>query len=1224
MCAHDRTADRQAQARAARLGGEKWIEQLRNRSGIHARAAISHHELDIAFAVDPRAQHDLALCFRNLLHRVDTVAHQVEDHLLHLHGIGLHLRHVSRWFQFDAHAVMTRVGLCQHLHIVEQPIGIHQLAAHFAILDETAQAANDFTGTQSLRADLLQRRVYFVLLNLAAGDQTLTGLRVGRNRRQRLIHFVGDARRHFAHRGDASEVRDAILHLSRFVFGATPIGNVVQRADLPQGAAVRTACGLRDVMHISQRAIRMSDAVFDIRGARAGTEFIACPLPARTIRRVHHRFEIVVNANVAFAISTAEHAIQMRRPVVLELAVEVHDIVAKVCDLLRDRELRFAAPQSFLGIATHGDIANETDEARRIGALHPANRQFGGKLAAVAALRQQLAANADDARLARFDVMPQVVLMLRTVRFGQQDVDLESDHVLFVVAEHAFARMIEQIDAAFVIEQHDRIDSRVEHCLEFALQALGALFLGLGDSKEGHGLILNRPTGLLATGRTDRKRSCGQWPVGQRPVAFSILCAHMDCATVLLIDGNPEDEQLIREELALIRDTPYQLERVTTFAEGLARIKKGRIDVILIDLNLPDSLGLTTFLRLQPKASHYPIIVLVGQADEDLGVEAVERGALDYLIKQQVVSNLLGKALRYATERTHTLLALKASETRYRELYENVVAGVFQTTPDGKFMAANPALVRLLGYDSEDELLDLSIAPDLYMYQEERDNWMRSMAASGEIRNAELVLKRKDGRRIVVLENSRAVRDEHGQILYYEGTLTDITEAHELSRQLSYEASHDALTGLINRREFELRLQGALDSVQASGATHAMCYLDLDQFKIINDTCGHVAGDELLRQLAQTLQGRVRSNDTLARLGGDEFGLLLHDCAPEDAMAVAAGLLKAVEQHQFVWGSNTFSVGASIGLVPVGTGLRRITQVLQAADAACYAAKDQGRNRIHVYQEDDTVVSQRHGEMQWVARVKRALNENRFFLEAQPIVPIGGDGRDLRNYELLVRMRDESGRVVPPGAFLPSVERYNLSQRLDRWVITTALQWLAAHREQTERIARVFVNLSGDSVGDPQLQEFIHQLLQETQVSPARLGFEITETAAISNLTRANQLIAGLRKTGCAFALDDFGSGVSSFAYLKALTVDFLKIDGLFIGNIINDPIDLEMVRSITDIGHVMGKKVVAESVESLHVLEKLREIGVDYAQGFAVGAPGALENIGMKEIGIRDRGTVR
>ena len=682
-------------------------------------------------------------------------------------------------------------------------------------------------------------------------------------------------------------------------------------------------------------------------------------------------------------------------------------------------------------------------------------------------------------------------------------------------------------------------------------------------------------------------------------------------ATVLLIDASTEDERLFREELALVRDQPFTLEIARSLAEGLAQLRQRRFDVILLDLNLPDSLGLTTFLRLQPKAGLQPIIVLVGQGDEDVGTEAVERGALDYLIKQQVVSTLLAKALQYATERTHTMLALKASESRYRELYENVVAGVFQTTPDGKFMAANPALVRLLGYASEDELLELSIGEDLYVHAEDRANWLRNMAATGEIRNAELVLRRKDGRKIVVLENSRAVRDEQGHILYYEGTLTDITEAHELSRQLSYEASHDALSGLINRREFEIRLQRALDSAQATATSHAVCYLDLDQFKVINDTCGHVAGDELLRQLAQLLQSRVRSNDALARLGGDEFGLLLHDCSMADAVDIANALLRAVEQYQFVWGASTFTVGASIGVVPLSGNFRRITQVLQAADAACYAAKDQGRNRVHVYQEDDAVVAQRHGEMQWVARVKRALTENRFLLEAQPIVPILAEPSPaLRSYELLLRMRELDGSIVPPGAFLPAVERYNLTQRLDRWVISSALHWLAANPATTERIGRVYVNLSGDSLGDPQLHDFIRAVLDETRVAPTKVGFEITETAAIGNLTRANQLIAELRRLGCAFSLDDFGSGVSSFAYLKALTVDWLKIDGLFVGNIVHDRVDYEMVRSITDIGHVMGKKVVAESVESAAVLDRLKQIGVDYAQGHALGAPVGLSNL--------------
>jgi diguanylate cyclase (GGDEF)-like protein/PAS domain S-box-containing protein len=683
----------------------------------------------------------------------------------------------------------------------------------------------------------------------------------------------------------------------------------------------------------------------------------------------------------------------------------------------------------------------------------------------------------------------------------------------------------------------------------------------------------------------------------------------MDSTTVLLIDASALDEQLMHEELAQVRDCPYRLEVVRTLADGFTRLRRSGVDVILLDLNLPDSLGLTTFLRLQPRAGLVPVIVLVGQADEDLGIESVERGALDYLVKQQLVSNLLTRALRYATERTHTLLALKASETRYRELYENVVAGVFQSTPDGRVMAANPALVKLLGYASEDELLEINISRDLYVYAQDREGWMRKMAAVGEIRNAELVLRRKDGKRIVVLENSRAVRDEQGCTIYYEGTLTDITEAHELSQQLSYEATHDALTGLVNRREFESQLHRAIDSCQ--NELHALCYLDLDEFKTINDNCGHIAGDELLRQLAQILQTRVRSNDTLARLGGDEFGLLLHNCTIDDAEAVAIGLLKAIGQHQFVWGRNTFAIGASIGLVPIRAPLRGITQLMQAADAACYTAKHEGRNRIHISREDDEGSVQRRGEMQWVARVKQAFADDRFFLEAQPIMPLSRSAATLPSFELLLRMRDEHGKVVPPGAFLPAAERYNLAQRVDRWVLDAALAWLSEHRAQVERIGRIFINLSGDSIADPQLQTLVEERLRRHTVAPHKLGFEITEAAAIGNLTLANRLIAGLRGAGCAFSLDDFGSGVSSFAYLKALSVDFLKIDGLLAGNIATDVVDLEMVRSITEIGHVMGKKVIAESVENRIVLDKLREIGVDYAQGFVVGMPGRLDDIG-------------
>ncbi len=389
----------------------------------------------------------------------------------------------------------------------------------------------------------------------------------------------------------------------------------------------------------------------------------------------------------------------------------------------------------------------------------------------------------------------------------------------------------------------------------------------------------------------------------------------MSSATVLLFTSKASDKARVAEALGAIRGQPYRLEVASSLADGLARLKHGRIDAIVLDLNLPDSTGLTTFLRVQPKAPQVPIVVFVGEEDEDTGADAVSRGALDSLRRDDLTSQLIEKVLRYATERTHTLLALKASEQRYRELFHNVTAGVFQTTTDGKFMAANPALVRMLGYASEDDLLEVDVARDIYMSPEHRENWIKTMVADGEVRNAELLLKRKDGSKIVVLENSRAVTDADGRVIFYEGTLTDITAAHELSQQLSYDASHDPLTGLVNRREFEMKLQRALEMTHATGVEHAALYLDLDRFKNVNDTCGHVAGDELLRQLGEVLQQKVRTADSVARLGGDEFAVLLHNCGRESAMHVASNLLKAVDEFEFVWGSNKFTLGVSIGLV---------------------------------------------------------------------------------------------------------------------------------------------------------------------------------------------------------------------------------------------------------------------------------------------------------------------
>jgi EAL domain-containing protein (putative c-di-GMP-specific phosphodiesterase class I) len=326
-------------------------------------------------------------------------------------------------------------------------------------------------------------------------------------------------------------------------------------------------------------------------------------------------------------------------------------------------------------------------------------------------------------------------------------------------------------------------------------------------------------------------------------------------------------------------------------------------------------------------------------------------------------------------------------------------------------------------------------------------------------------------------------------------------------------------------------------------------------------------------------------------------------------MQVANTVLKEVDQFQFIWGAHTFGVGVSIGLVAINNSFKRIGQVMNAADTACYAAKDAGRNRLYVYQEDASLIMRRHGEMEWVARAKRALTDNRLYLDVQKIMPLAA-ANAAPHFELLVRMRDESGRSVPPGAFLPTVERYNLSVRYDRWVLNAAVQWLRTHADTIPLTSRLFINLSRDTVVDPETARYMQQTFAHAGVDPRRFGFEVTEGVAIGNLSRVNLLISELRKQGCVFGLDDFGSGVSSFAYLKALGADYLKIDGMFVGNISQDRVDYAMVRSIKDIGHVMGKKIIAESVENHAVLAKLREIGIDYAQGFAVGEPRPLEEL--------------
>ena len=470
------------------------------------------------------------------------------------------------------------------------------------------------------------------------------------------------------------------------------------------------------------------------------------------------------------------------------------------------------------------------------------------------------------------------------------------------------------------------------------------------------------------------------------------------------------------------------------------------------------------------------------------------------------------------------------------------------------------------------------------------------------------ILVRKDGKEYGIEDSAAPIRNHEGDavgavMVFYESCMAP-SESH----LLSYHASHDSLTRLINRREFERRLTELLIRSKNSGEQHALCYLDLDQFKIVNDTCGHVAGDKLLRQVTYLFQGKVRDADVLARLGGDEFGLLLENCTLKDAVHIAEGLRKVVKEFHFVWENKTFEISVSIGVVPITADSVSPAEILSDADAACFAAKDKGRNCIQVFELGNVELARRHGEMQWVSRITEALEEDRFTLYYQSIMPLNETAPE--HVEVLIRMLGRDGKVIAPMAFIPAAERYNLMQDIDRWVIRSSLATIGNLSHDRGESNIVFnINLSGASLDQENLTHYIRSQLDEYDIPPDSICFEITETAAISNFGQAMELINNLREIGCLFALDDFGSGLSSFSYLKSMPVDFLKIDGQLIQGIESDPVAYGMVEAIHRVGQIMGIKTIAEFVSNETILEKLHVLGVDYAQGYAISKPQPFAN---------------
>jgi diguanylate cyclase (GGDEF)-like protein/PAS domain S-box-containing protein len=577
-------------------------------------------------------------------------------------------------------------------------------------------------------------------------------------------------------------------------------------------------------------------------------------------------------------------------------------------------------------------------------------------------------------------------------------------------------------------------------------------------------------------------------------------------------------------------------------------------------------------------------------------------------------------------KRTQAEKALFREKERFEVTLASIGEGVIATDGLGKIVFVNPMAEQLTGWPIE-EAVGQSLPAVLNIAAEAPGHSIteylrRSLCGIKSTSPANTQLIRRDGTKRFIEDAFSPIKNANAETIGSVITFRDITEKHVAARrvaqmtwQLAHQSTHDSLTGLINRAEFERRLKRVIDTC-APHATHALLYIDLDQFKIVNDTCGHAAGDELLQQVGVLMQGHIRKRDTLARLGGDEFGALLEHCTVDQATHIAEQLRHAVREHEFLWRDQGFHVGVSIGLVPV-TGLSGThEEIMRAADSACYVAKEQGRDGVHVFRTDDRELAQRSSQMGWVSRIQDALAHNRLRLELQPVVSLAAPGRKVDHAEVLLRMVGRDGGIILPDAFIPAAERFGQMLAIDEWVIERVVDTIRdappAHCPGT-----IGVNISAQSLCDKRFLPFVLKVLGKSNAHHAasKLCFEITETAAVTNYRCAQEFIAALRVLGCRFALDDFGSGLSSFSHLKNLHVDFVKIDGRYIAGVLGDAVDRAVVNAIQKICHAMNIKTIAEFVENDETVVQLRKIGVEYAQGWYFGRPRSIDALSNEDL---------
>lgn len=562
-------------------------------------------------------------------------------------------------------------------------------------------------------------------------------------------------------------------------------------------------------------------------------------------------------------------------------------------------------------------------------------------------------------------------------------------------------------------------------------------------------------------------------------------------------------------------------------------------------------------------------------------------------------------------ERQNIDSELIGQKERAQVTLHSIADAVITTDAEGYIDYMNPVAERLTGWPVKDsigkhlsEVCEQVDSVDKSSLNEVVKQCLQNGHTSLGVSN--LQIRNRQGKISDIEQSVSPIKNNENQILGAIVVCRDVSDTREMARQMSWQATHDSLTGLVNRREFEFQLQQLVDLARQENINDALLYIDLDQFKVVNDTCGHTAGDELLRQVTFIIGDNTRQADTLARLGGDEFGVLLRGCDASIAMNAAKKIIQAVQDFRFAWEGKFFHIGASIGVVEITPLTENINSVMKEADIACYAAKDQGRNRVHVYTKDDAFLEQRQVEMHWATRVKHAIEKQDIVLFAQKIISLDEDSGS--HYEILSRMRQEDGTFILPDCFIPAAERYDVIVDIDKYVVEKVFNRIRDNHIPKD--TTLSINISGNSICDKSFMQYVLSYASKTKLNTKNICFEITETAAIANFVKAIEFIETLQEAGFKFSLDDFGSGVSSFGYLKQLPIDFLKIDGFFVKDMVNDPIDAAMVSAINEIGHRMGIKTIAEFVESEDILVALRSLGVDYAQGFHINKPQPLSEV--------------